>query len=97
MTDLRDVIDGGLHAAQLRRLDVQQLQHVVGQSVDLIRHTGQRLGGVRFSLLQGLLLILSLERDTERKTQTFTSHTHTHMPLASSPVFSHINTAMLWI
>ena len=28
--DLRDVVDGGLHPAQLRGLDVQQLQHIVG-------------------------------------------------------------------
>ena len=27
---LGDVIDGGLHSAQLGRLNVQQLQHVVG-------------------------------------------------------------------
>lgn len=66
MSDLGDVIDGRLHAAQLRRLDVQQLQHVVGQSVDLIRHAGQRLGGVGFCLLQGFLLILSLRTDREK-------------------------------
>lgn len=41
MADLRDMVDGRLHAAQLGGLDVQQLQDVVGQSVDLIRHAGQ--------------------------------------------------------
>lgn len=28
--DLRDVVDGGFHAPQLRGLDVKQLQHIVG-------------------------------------------------------------------
>lgn len=30
ISDLRDVVDGGLHAPQLRSLDVQQLQNIVG-------------------------------------------------------------------
>lgn len=30
ISDLRDVVDGRLHAPQLRGLDVQQLQHIVG-------------------------------------------------------------------
>ena len=29
-SDLGNVVDGGLHAPQLRSLDVQQLQHIVG-------------------------------------------------------------------
>lgn len=30
ISDLGDVVDGGLHAPQLRGLDVQQLQYIVG-------------------------------------------------------------------
>ena len=57
---LGDVVDGGLHAAELRGLDVQQLQHVVRQGVDLVGHAGQGLGGVGLGLLQGLALVLGL-------------------------------------
>jgi len=45
---LRDVVDGGFHAAQLGRLNVKHLEHIVGKSVDQIRYTGQRLSGVAF-------------------------------------------------
>ena len=59
-TYLGDVVDGGLHAAELRGLDVQQLQHIVGQGVDLVGHAGQGLGGVSLGLLQGLAFVLGL-------------------------------------
>lgn len=55
------MIDGGLHAAELRCLDVQHLQHIVGQRVDQIGDTGQRLGGVVLGLLQRPLLVWRLK------------------------------------
>lgn len=58
------MIDGGLHAAELRRLDVEHLQDIVGQRVDQIGDTGQRLGGVVLGLLQRPLLVWRLD---ERK------------------------------
>lgn len=65
---LRDVVDGGLHAAELRRLDVQHLQHVVGQRVDQVGHAGQRLGGVVLGLLQRPLLVWRLKGQRGKKT-----------------------------
>lgn len=64
------MVDGGLHAAELRRLDVQHLQHIVGQRVDQIGHAGQRLGGVVLSLLQRPLLVWRLKdkRKTDERT-----------------------------
>lgn len=58
--DLRDVVNGGLHAAELRRLDVEHLQDVVGQRVDQVGDAGQRLGGVVLGLLQRPLLVWRL-------------------------------------
>lgn len=55
------MIDGGLHAAELRGLDVEHLQHVVGQRVDQVGDAGQRLGGVVLSLLQRPLLVWRLQ------------------------------------
>jgi len=62
--DLRDVVDGGLHAAELRGLDVEHLQHVVGQRVDQVGHAGQRLGGVVLRFLQRSLLVRRLKEKT---------------------------------
>lgn len=57
------MVDGAFHAAELRGLDVQHLQHIVGQRVDEVRHAGQRLGGVALRLLQGSLLVCRLQRE----------------------------------
>ena len=43
---LRDVVHLRLHLAELRRLQVQHLQEVVGQRVDLVGDRRQRLGRV---------------------------------------------------
>lgn len=61
------MIDGGLHAAELRRLDVQHLQHIVGQRVDQIGDAGQRLGGVVLGLLQRPLLVWRLKGQGENR------------------------------
>lgn len=58
---LRNVIHLRFHFAQLLRLQVQQLQIIVGQRIDLIRNTGQRLGGVVFRFFECSLLILGSE------------------------------------
>lgn len=60
--NLWDVVDGGLHAAELRGLDVQHLQDIVGQRVDQVGYAGQRLGGVVFGLLQRPLLVWRLKK-----------------------------------
>lgn len=62
--DLWNVVDGALHAAELRGLDVEHLQHVVGQRVDEVGDAGQRLGGVALGLLQCSLLVCWLQGDT---------------------------------
>lgn len=56
------MVDGGLHAAELRGLDVQHLQDIVGQCVDQVGYTGQRLGGVVLGLLQRPLLVWRLKK-----------------------------------
>lgn len=55
------MVDGALHAAELRGLDVEHLQHVVGQRVDEVGDAGQGLGGVALRLLQRLLLVCRLQ------------------------------------
>lgn len=45
------MVDGGLHAAQLRRLDVQHLEHIVGESVDQVGYAGQGLSSVVLGFL----------------------------------------------
>lgn len=54
------MVDGALHAAELRGLDVEHLQHIVGQRVDKVGDAGQRLGGVALGLLQRLLFVCRL-------------------------------------
>lgn len=54
------MVDGRLHAAELRRLDVEHLQDVVGQRVDQVGDAGQRLRGVVLRLLQRPLLVWRL-------------------------------------
>lgn len=61
------MVDGGLHAAQLGRLYVQHLEHIVGESIDQIRNTGQRLSGVAFGFFKSSVLIWRLERREEEK------------------------------
>lgn len=56
------MVDGGLHAAELRGLDVQHLQDIVGQCVDQVGYAGQRLGGVVLGLLQRPLLVWRLKK-----------------------------------
>lgn len=56
------MVDGGLHAAELRGLDVQHLQDIVSQRVDQVGHAGQRLGGVVLGLLQRPLLVWRLRK-----------------------------------
>lgn len=51
------MVDGRLHAAELRGLDVQHLQDIVGQRVDQVGDAGQGLGGVILGLLQCPLLV----------------------------------------
>lgn len=48
---LRYVVDGGLHSAQLGRLDVEHLEHIVGECVDEVGHAGQGLSGVVLGFL----------------------------------------------
>lgn len=55
------MVDGRLHTAELRRLDVQHLQDIVGQSVDQVGYAGQRLGGVVLRLLQRPLFVWRLQ------------------------------------
>ena len=64
------MVDGALHAAELRRLDVQHLQHVVGQRVDEVGDAGQRLSGVALGLLQRSLLVCGLKEETSQSRQT---------------------------
>lgn len=59
------MVDGGLHAAELRGLDVQHLQDVVGQRVDQVGHAGQRLRGVVLGLLQRPLLVWRLNESED--------------------------------
>lgn len=61
------MVDGGLHAAELRRLDVQHLQHIVSQRVDQVSHAGQRLGSVVLGLLQRPLLVWRLNKRQDQK------------------------------
>lgn len=68
--DLWDVVDGGLHAAELWGLDVQHLQDIVGQCVDQVGYAGQRLGGVVLGLLQCPLLVWRLRERKKTKTQS---------------------------
>lgn len=72
VADLWDVVDGGLHAAELWRLDVEHLQDIVGQRVDQVGYAGQRLGSVVLGLLQRPLLVWRL---SERKERTCLKHT----------------------
>lgn len=65
MANLCDVVDGALHAPQLGRLDVEHLQHVVGQSVDEVGHAGHGLRRVAFGLLQGSVLVRGLGRTSD--------------------------------
>lgn len=62
VTDLRDVVDGRLHAAELRRLDVKHLQDIVGQRVDQVGNAGQRLCSVVLGLLQRPVLVWRLNK-----------------------------------
>ena len=55
------MVDGALHATELRSLDVQHLQHIVGQRVDEVGDACQRLGGVALRLLQRSLLVCGLQ------------------------------------
>ncbi len=48
---LRDVVNGGLHSAQLGGLDVEHLEHIVGKCVDQVGHAGQGLSGVVLGFL----------------------------------------------
>jgi len=48
---LRDVVDGGFHAAQLGRLNVKHLEHIVGKRVDQVGYAGQGLSGVVLGFL----------------------------------------------
>ena len=59
---LADVVDLTLHLPDLRGLQVQHLEEVVGQGVDLVGHAGQTLGGVAFRLLQSCSLVVALRR-----------------------------------
>lgn len=61
------MIDGRLHAAELRRLDVQHLQHVVGERVDQVGDAGQRLSGVVLGLLQRPLLVWRLNDNSKQQ------------------------------
>lgn len=67
------MVDGGLHAAELRGLDVQHLQDIVGQRVDQVGYAGQRLGGVVLGLLQRPLLVwrLNESKETAERRVTF--------------------------
>lgn len=71
------MVDGGLHAAELRRLDVQHLQHIVGQRVDQVGDAGQRLGGVVLGLLQRPLLVWRLKDTKEEGKKSATSDKRT--------------------
>lgn len=51
------MVDRALHAAELRGLNVEHLQHIVGQRVDEVGDAGQRLCGVALGLLQRSLLV----------------------------------------
>ena len=57
---LADVVDLALHLPDLRGLEVQHLEEVVGQGVDLVGHAGQTLGGVAFRLFQSGSLVVTL-------------------------------------
>ena len=57
---LPDMIDLTLHLPDLRGLEVEHLEEVVGQGVDLISNTGQALGRVALGLLQRCSLIVTL-------------------------------------
>lgn len=55
---LRNMIHLRFHLAELLRLQVQQLHVAVGERIDLIRYTGQRLRGVVLGGLEGGLLVV---------------------------------------
>ena len=57
---LPDMIDLTLHLPDLRGLEVEHLEEVVGQGVDLISNTGQALGRVALGLLQRCSLVVTL-------------------------------------
>ena len=61
------MVEGALHASQLRGLDVERLDQVVGEGVDVVGHTGQRLRGVALGLLQGALFIRRLHTQHTKK------------------------------
>lgn len=48
---LRYVVDGGLHTAQLGRLDIEHLEHIVGKGVDQVGYTSQGLSCVVLGFL----------------------------------------------
>lgn len=76
VADLWDVVDGGLHAAELWRLDVEHLQDIVGQRVDQVGYAGQRLGSVVLGLLQRPLLVWRLSERKERMCLKHTVYLH---------------------
>lgn len=76
VADLWDVVDGGLHAAELWRLDVEHLQDIVGQRVDQVGYAGQRLGSVVLGLLQRPLLVWRLSERKERMCLKQTVYLH---------------------
>ncbi len=61
------MVDGGLHAAELRGLDVEHLQDIVGKSVDQVGYAGKRLGGVVLGLLQCSLLVWRLSNNGDSR------------------------------
>lgn len=69
--NLWDVIDGWLHAAELRRLDVEHLQHIVGECVDQVGDAGQRLSSVVLGLLQRPLLVWRLNDKSKQHESKF--------------------------